>query len=505
MKIRSSGILLHVSSLPSPFGIGDMGPWAYRFADFLARARQRYWQILPLNPTEVACQSSPYHSTSAFAFNPLFISPELMVKDGLLTSKDIGAFQAVSKGPVRYGAAAAYKKRLFLRACKNFKKGRADRNYREFCIKNAFWLEDFSLFTAIRSHLRKRPWNKWDQDLRERRSKGLDAAKKSLGESIDLAMFLQYVFFRQWTALKAYCNDSGISIIGDMPIYVQYNSADLWAHRRYFKLDAHLRPSVVSGVPPDYFSSTGQLWGNPIYRWDVMKKNRYDWWIKRVVHNLNLFDFLRIDHFRGIVSSWEVPASEKNAVNGKWVMGPGEGLFRAIFKKVPNACLIAEDLGFITPDVIELRNRLEIPGMKVLQFAFDQPASIHAPHNIEKNCLVYTGTHDNNTTRGWFEKEANSEIKKRLFRYIGRRIRGKEAAGELVRLAMMSCANTVIIPMQDVLGLGENARMNRPATKAGNWQWRLMPEGISPPVADRLLELTETYGRDVKICLNVHS
>jgi 4-alpha-glucanotransferase len=252
---------------------------------------------------------------------------------------------------------------------------------------------------------------------------------------------------------------------------------------------------VVSGVPPDYFSRTGQLWGNPIYRWDVMKKSRYGWWIKRVVHNLNLFDFLRIDHFRGIVSCWEVPASEKNAVNGKWVKGPGEGLFRAIFKKIPKAPLIAEDLGFITHDVTELRNRFEIPGMKVLQFAFDNPASIHAPHNIEKNCVVYTGTHDNNTTRGWFEKEATLETKKRMFRYIGRRIRGKDAAGELVRLAMMSCANTAIIPMQDVLGLGENARMNRPATKAGNWQWRLMPEWISPPVADGLLELTETYGR----------
>ncbi|SPD75917.1 4-alpha-glucanotransferase [uncultured Desulfobacterium sp.] len=495
MKTRSSGILLHLSSLPSPFGIGDMGPWAYRFVDFLARAGQRYWQILPLNPTETTYQNSPYHSTSAFASNPLFISPELMVEGGLLTNDDIKPFKTNSKGAVEYGDVSRRKKIVFLKAYKHFKNGVARDGFDEFCTRNAFWLDDFSLFSSIRSHLRKRPWNQWDKGLRHMIPRDLTAVKKRLRESIDLAMFLQYEFYKQWSALKSYCNDKKIFVIGDMPFYVPYNSTDLWACRRYFKLNKDLRPSVVSGVPPDYFSRTGQLWGNPIYKWDVMKKDGYGWWIKRVTHNLSLFDFLRIDHFRGIASYWEVPAGEKNAVNGKWVKGPGEDLFRAIYRKIPDPPIIAEDLGFITPDVTRLVNQFKIPGMKVLQFGFDEPSSIYAPHNIGKNYVVYTGTHDNNTTRGWFENEATLQAKKRLFRYIGRRIRANEAAHELIRLAMMSRAATAIIPMQDILNLGQAARMNLPATRKGNWRWRLKPEGISPGVADRLLELTETFGR----------
>ncbi|MBW1849829.1 MAG: 4-alpha-glucanotransferase [Deltaproteobacteria bacterium] len=497
MKIRSSGILLHISALPSPFGIGDMGPWAYQFVDFLATTKQSCWQILPLNPTESVRQHSPYHSTSAFAFNPLLISPELMIEEGLLSKKDIETPPGLSKKRVDFVKVEKYKKKLFKKAYKCFHDNKGNHEYEKFCSQNAYWLDDFSLFMALKSHLHGKTWNKWEQGLRDRDLEALQRSKRELSETIDRTKFLQYIFFKQWTSLKSYCNERGIQVIGDMPIYVQYNSTDLWAHPQYFKLDDKMRPFVVSGVPPDYFSKTGQLWGNPIYRWDALKENGYGWWIQRIVHNLSLFDLLRIDHFRGIVSCWEVPAKEKNAVNGTWVKGPAEKFLHVILKKIPHAPFIAEDLGFITPDVREILHRFEIPGMKVLLFAFgeNQPTTTHAPHNISENCFIYTGTHDNNTARGWFETEATLETKKRLFRYMGRKITAKEVSWELVRLAMMSVANTAILPMQDILGLGKEARMNRPATREGNWQWRLLPAQLTSSVQARLLEITEIYGR----------
>ncbi len=497
MKARSSGILLHISSLPSPFGIGDMGPWAYRFVDFLAKAKQCFWQILPLNPTETIRDNSPYHSTSAFAFNPLLISPELMIEEGLLSHKDIEAAPKFSKKRVRYNVVADYKKKLFSKAYERFKRKRQIREYKDFCFKNAHWLDEFSLFVALSSHFSGRAWYKWKPGLRDRDASTLRNAKKELSDKINRTKFLEYVFFKQWMSLKSYCNKKGVFVIGDMPIYVQYNSADLWAHPQYFKLDDQKKPYVIAGVPPDYFSRTGQLWGNPIYNWDVMKQDDYSWWIQRIVHNLILFDLLRIDHFRGIVSHWEIPLTEKNAVNGKWVKGPGEDFLRVITKRFPHNPFIAEDLGFITPDVREMMYRFDIPGMKVLLFAFgeNQPKSTHAPHNMHQNCIAYTGTHDNNTAKGWFETEATPKTKKRLFRYLGRKITAKEAATELVRLAMMSVARTAVLPMQDVLGLGEEARMNRPASSKGNWQWRLMPGQLTGPVEAKLREMTEIFGR----------
>ncbi len=298
-------------------------------------------------------------------------------------------------------------------------------------------------------------------------------------------------------SLKSFCNETRIQIIRDMPIYVQYNSADLWQYPHYFKLDKRKRPNVVAGVPPDYFSETGQLWGNPIYSWDCLKENRYDWWIRRMGHNLQLFDFLRIDHFRGLVSHWEVPTGEEDAVNGKWVKGPAKDLFNKILKRFPSAPFIAEDLGFITPDVREVVRRFQFPGMRVLQFAFgdNQPTSTHALHNIVRNCVAYTGTHDNNTARGWFETEATAETRKKLFSYLGRKVTGKDVSWELIRLAMMSVSNTVIIPMQDVLGLGKKARMNHPGTGEGNWQWRLLPGQLNSETSARLLKMCQIYGR----------
>ena len=309
--------------------------------------------------------------------------------------------------------------------------------------------------------------------------------------------FLQYVFFQQWNSLRSYCNQRGIQIFGDIPIYVEHDGVDVWTNPELFKLDNGKKPQVVAGVPPDYFSETGQRWGNPIYRWDVLKDTGYAWWIRRLQHNIKLFDLIRIDHFRGFVGYWQVPAGEANAINGRWVEAPAEDFLNALLRRFPQLPIIAEDLGVITPDVREIMHRFELPGMKVLLFAFgdDLPTNPYIPHNLPRNCVLYTGTHDNNTTRGWFEREAAPEIKERLFRYLGREVPAEYIHWELIRLAMMSVANMVIFPMQDILGLGEEARMNRPATSQGNWQWQLSPEQLTPSLAERLLGMTELYGR----------
>lgn len=497
MKKRGSGILLHVTSLPSPFGIGDMGPWAYKFADFLMETKQSFWQMLPLNPTEIYHGNSPYHSTSAFACNPLLISPELLVKDGLLTEADLESAPEFPKGRVDYPSVVTYKEKLFEGAYERFKRKKEAHEYEQFCMQNAQWLDDFALFIGLRSRFQGKTWSEWPQEIRDREPDVLESVKRELYEGLDRTRFLQYLFFRQWISLKKYCNERGVQILGDIPIYVNYDSSDLWTHPELFKLDHDKRPYAVAGVPPDYFSETGQLWGNPIYRWDVLKERGYDWWIQRMKHNFKFFDLVRIDHFRGFVAYWEVPANEKTAKNGKWVEAPAEDFFKVLLEKFPAAPLIAEDLGIITPEVREIMQRFEFPGMKVLLFAFgeDLPTNPYAPHNVVQNCLIYTGTHDNNTARGWFEKEATPEEKKRLFLYLGREITGGEVHGELIRLAMTSVANTVIIPMQDILGLGEEDRMNRPSTKDGNWQWRLLQEAVTPDLAGRLLEMTEIYGR----------
>jgi len=497
MKKRGSGIFLHITSLPSSFGVGDLGPWAYTFVDFLADAKQAYWQILPLNPTEPAFGNSPYHSYSAFACNPLLLSPELMVRKGLLAEEDIIPDKRLRSKRVDYNSVVAFKKKVFLTAFQRFKQREDKSDYEEFCKENTSWLDDFALFLALKEHFQKRVWSDWPLDVRDRQEEALQAMKKALHEDMDRERFLQYVFNMQWSALRSYCLEKGIQIIGDIPVYVNYDSVDLWTHPELFKLDQTKRPYAVAGVPPDYFSATGQLWGNPLYRWDILKEREYDWWVQRVGHNLRLFDIVRIDHFRGFVGFWEIPATENNAVNGEWKEAPAEDFFRVLTEKHPHLPLIAEDLGVITPDVRKVMEHFAFPGMKVLLFAFgeDDPMHPYLPHTYDENCVVYTGTHDNNTVGGWFKREAKPAEKKRVFRYIGRKVKKREIHWEFIRLAMQSVARTAIIPMQDVLGLREQARMNLPATGKGNWEWRLLPEQITSQLARKISDMTETYGR----------
>jgi 4-alpha-glucanotransferase len=498
MKNRGSGILIHLTSLPSPYGIGDLGTSAYRFADFLAQGKQSYWQVLPLNPTEQINGNSPYYSFSAFAGNVLLISPELLAEAGFLTQSDLTEIPSFPNERCDYASVAPYKIRLLYRAYERFKSNNHERNsYDEFCKKNEKWLEDFALFVVIKNQFNGKSWGDWEKGLRDRNPEDLEKIRKNFGDHLEREKFLQYLFIKQWISLKNYCNEKGIQLIGDIPIYVNYDSVDVWTHPELFKLDKDKKPTCVAGVPPDYFSKTGQLWGNPIYRWDILKKTGYRWWFQRIGHNLLLFDTLRLDHFRGFVGFWEVPSTEGTAIHGKWVKAPAVHFFTALLKKFPAHSIIAEDLGVITPDVKEVMNRFGFPGMRILQFAFgeDCPTHPYLPHNYTPNTLVYTGTHDNNTTRGWFENEATPEDKKRLFRYVGREILPEECPRELHRLAMMSVANTVIIPVQDLLGLGEEAKMNRPSVAHGNWEWRLLPDQLNSSCAERLREMTTIYGR----------
>ncbi len=494
---RKSGILLHITSLPSAYGIGDLGPEAYRFADFLAGTKQIFWQILPINPIDLAHGNSPYHSISAFASNPLLISPELMVRDGLLVRSELESVPDLSKGRVDYQSAISFKERLFHFAHERFTKEGNLYEYEKFCSENSSWLGDFALFSAIKSHFQGMVWTDWPHAVRERQPGILEDLKNKLFDKVEFHKFLQYVFFTQWLSLKDYCNGLGIRIFGDIPIYVIHDSVDVWTNPELFELDREKRPSVVAGVPPDYFSDTGQLWGNPIYRWDLLRESGYTWWIRRIERNVRLFDLIRIDHFRGFVGYWAVRKEETNAVNGKWIEAPAEDFFNVLLKKFPKLPIVAEDLGVITPDVNEIMQRFQLPGMKVLLFAFGEDIAVnpYIPHNLPKDCVLYTGTHDNNTVRGWFDREVTPEIKRRVFQYIGREVSSEEIHWELIRLAMMSVADMVIFPMQDILGLGEEARMNRPATTKGNWQWRLLPGQLTPSVADKLRDMTEIYGR----------
>jgi 4-alpha-glucanotransferase len=500
LKQRGSGILLHFTSLPSPFGIGDFGPWAYRFVDFLAETKQSYWQCLPLNPTEIGHGNSPYHSLSAFGSNALLISPELLIQEGSLTEADLKPLPSFSQERVDFELVTSYKRRLLSLAYDRFKKEGANGEYGAFCSEQVSWLDDFALFVALKEEFKGRPWSDWPEHLRDRDPDALLRARERLGERIQEQKLFQYLFFKQWSSLKKYCTARGIKIIGDVPIYVVYDSADVWMHPGLFNLDREKRPVTVAGVPPDYFSKTGQLWGNPVYRWEALKSTGYEWWIERIRHNLNLFDVVRVDHFRGFMAYWEVPATETVAVNGQWVEAPGMEFFSRLSAVFPDLRIIAEDLGTITPDVWSAMEHFGFPGMKVLLFAFDEslPRNAYAPHNHTKNAVIYTGTHDNNTARAWFETEADENTKKRLSRYVGKALTGENVHRELIRLAMMSVADMAILPMQDLLGLGEWARMNRPAREKGNWQWRLMPDQVTAPLAKELLEMTEIYGRNSK-------
>ncbi len=493
---RSSGILFHPTSLPAQHGIGDMGTTAYQFVDFLADAGQSLWQVLPLGPTGYG--NSPYQSPSAFAGNPLIISLDKLIEEELLFPNDIPQLPShfMVEDRVNYTEVAAFKNPLLRRSFDIFQKrdgGKQATAFETFCTEQADWLDDYALFMALTNHL-EQSWHNWERDIATRKAAALKKWKSTLAEDIEFHKYMQYLFFRQWLQLKEYANERGVRIIGDIPIYVSYDSADVWANPKLFKLDKDNNPTVVAGVPPDYFSATGQRWGNPIYRWDQLAKNNFDWWIKRMKMTFTAVDIVRIDHFRGLESYWEVPAEEETAVNGKWTPGPSAPFFekmREVFGELP---IIAEDLGIITHEVEQLRDQFNLPGMKVLHFAFgDTDENPYLPHNYHNpNCIVYTGTHDNDTTVGWFNSRPPGE-RERIQCYLGRD--GSDIAWDLLRLAFMSIADIAIVPLQDVLRLGAEARMNVPGVAEGNWEWRLRPKTLTPGLADGLHKLTITYKR----------
>jgi 4-alpha-glucanotransferase len=503
---RASGILLHPTSLPGRFGIGDLGSEAYRFADFLADTKQRLWQVLPLGPTDAS--NSPYQCLSVFAGNPLLISLEMLVKEQFLDSADLRNAPAFPEHCVDYDAVIDFKMPLLEKSFALFEAKAAPAQqdeFESFCLSKASWLDDYALYIALSEAHGCVAWNVWEKDIRMRLPEAVRGWSKKLARGIRYHKYQQFQFFRQWATLKKYCHDRGIRLIGDMPIFIALDSATVWLHPELFYLDDEGRPTVVAGVPPDYFSETGQLWGNPLYRWDVMARDGYSWWIERFRATRSLVDIVRLDHFRGFEKYWEVPGGDATSRNGRWVPGPGAALFEAIRNTLGDVPIIAEDLGLITPEVDALRERLGFPGMRVLQFAFgdDPKAEDYRPHNYPRNCVVYTGTHDNNTTIGWFREEVLDdttqsrevrEAERRLaLKYMGSD--GREVNWDFIRLALMSVADTAIIPLQDVLGLGSGARMNRPATSEGNWTWRFKREMLSGEINNKLRELTTIYGR----------
>lgn len=486
---RACGILLHPTSLPGPGGIGSLGANARRFVDLLQQMGMSYWQVLPLTPP--ACGNSPYSAFSAFAGNPLLIDLEQIFSEGDLA--EISCFASVSENRVVYDTVAKLKMKLLCQAGSNFlSQGETARSieFRRFC-DNAGWLHDYALFMAIKQHFNSTAWNQWFNDVAQITPEKYQFYSEQLGHEIAVLKYLQWQFSRQWHGLRRYANGRGIAIIGDIPIFVAYDSADVWSHRELFLLDTDGNPTFVAGVPPDYFSATGQRWGNPLYDWIAMKQSGYQWWIDRFRSTFELFDAVRVDHFRGFEAAWYIPTGEPTAELGEWVPCPGAMLFDAIQKALGQLPIIAEDLGVITPEVLALRDRYNFPGMKILQFAFDSEA-VSLPHNHVKNGVVYTGTHDNDTTKGWYNSISEAE-RHEMCEYLG--CSGVDCVGDLMRAALMSVADTAVIPFQDILKLGSEARMNIPGTPYGNWEWRFtwdkLPEGLAVSVRKKL----ERYGR----------
>jgi 4-alpha-glucanotransferase len=495
---RCSGVLMHISSLPSRFGIGDLGSQAYSFVDFLARTGQKVWQILPLNPTTPGTGNSPYSSYSAFAGNPLFIDPLSLVETGVLEQGDLGQVPDFSHDRASHEQVWKYKKTLLDRAFfRNMDHVESDPAFNLFCEDNSYWLEDFAVFSALKARFKGAPWYKWPMELRFKNQDQIKFINNNLEEMILKEKYRQYLFFSQWSKLKTYANNRNIIIFGDLPIYVSLDSCDLWSHPGLFLLDEHNMPTHVAGAPPDYFSKTGQLWGNPLYDWQACENEDFLWWRERIKQNLIMFDLLRFDHFRGFAAYWQIEAGEKTAISGQWKPGPGEKLLSRITDMFSPARFVAEDLGHITDDVLELRDRFDLPGMKILQFAFgpDMPSNPYVPHNHVHNCVVYTGTHDNNTILGWFENELDLEGRSRLEEYLGRKLNRENVCRELIRMAMSSPARFCVIPIQDILGLDQGSRMNRPSISTGNWEWRLLPKMLNQATEDFLLRFTHIYGR----------
>ena len=491
---RSSGIILHPTSLPGPDGIGDLGPEAYRWIRFLKQSGFGLWQVLPLSPTGYG--DSPYQSFSAFAGNPFLISPTLLFEEDLLKEEDLSDRPNFPVDRVDYGPVIQWKETLLDRAYHRFKNLgslRLEHELDEFRAAEASWLDDYALFMAIKASHKLVSWDHWPKPLRNREPEALEKFRKENPDDIQRHIFRQWLFFRQWSKLKDYTNAQGIRIIGDIPIFVAYDSADAWSHPELFFMDEERQPTFVAGVPPDYFSPTGQLWGNPIYKWQVHQQSGYAWWIERIRATLARFDIIRLDHFRGFAGYWEIPAGMPTAENGRWAPGPGMDLFVALRNALKDLPIIAEDLGEITPDVIELREALGFPGMKVLHFAFqNDPNDPFLPHNYPVNCVAYSGTHDNDTTVGWYQHAPEKE-KDFARRYLARS--GDDIAWDMIRLAWSSVAVFSIAPMQDFLSLGSEARMNLPGRPGGNWTWRVNSDQINEDLIVRIREMNTLYSR----------
>jgi 4-alpha-glucanotransferase len=490
---RASGILLHPTALPGPFHLGDLGKEAYRFVDFLSRAGQSVWQVLPIGPTGYG--HSPYNALSAFAGNPALVDLQQLVDCGDLNRSRFEAAVNDSAG-IDFLQGHTLKSTLLTGAGQEFfrRPDRArHRDYHSFCEKHSDWLEDFCLFMALRDHFGGRSWSDWPERLRRRDRETLGKWRDELAGCCRLYRYQQFVFAEQWDRLKDYANRNGIRIFGDIPIFVAYDSADVWANQELFQLDDQGRPTAVAGVPPDYFSETGQRWGNPLYRWERLAADDFRWWLSRFAHQLHYSDLIRIDHFRGFQACWAIPAEEDTAVNGQWVEVPGRALFAKLRSRMKTLPLVAEDLGFITPEVEKLRDEFGFPGMVVLQFAFDSgPGNPYLPANHVANSVVYTGTHDNDTTLGWWRSLAKPQ-KDRVRDYLD--VHRPDMPWDMIRLASASIANLCIIPCQDILGLGTTARFNTPGRATGNWSWQMAPEALTPELAERLARLAEKYHR----------
>jgi len=508
-KRRVAGVLLHPTSLPGPHGVGELGPEAYRFVDFLVSSGQTLWQVLPLGPTGYG--DSPYASFSTFAGNPLLISLDTLVEDGDLAKSDLAGVPAFGPSQVDYGWVQFWKFPLLDKAARRFLdkvSGERRDDYQAFCRAEAGWLDDFALFMAVKDEYQKKAdaeklmgkmWsNYWDLDIRLKEPAAVEAWKTKLGDKVDVKKVLQYWFFRQWTALKAYANGKGVKIIGDIPIFVAADSVDVWANRRFFQLDQQGQPLFVAGVPPDYFSATGQLWGNPLYDWKALKADGFRWWLERIQATLKLVDYIRVDHFRGFEAYWEIPFGAPNAIGGRWVKAPGLDLFATVKKELGTLPILAEDLGVITPEVEHLRDSFGFPGMKILQFAFDSGEAgasgenAFLPHNYHRNCVVYTGSHDNDTMRGWFEAATPADQNYSLS-YVDGHL--DDVAWGFIRAALASTADFAVIPAQDLLNLPSSARMNTPSTLGGNWAWRLTFGQLNTALAAKLGAMTKLYGR----------
>ncbi|HEY9808858.1 MAG TPA: 4-alpha-glucanotransferase [Halomicronema sp.] len=492
MPHRASGILLHPTSLPSPFGIGDLGPEAYKFIDFLVESGQRIWQILPLGPTGHG--NSPYASYSAMAGNALLISPQILQEKGLLSHQDIAKPPQFPKDSVDYDRVINYKINLFWKAFENFQ-NQPQEEFKTFCQHHETWLEDYALFMAIKQMNRGKNWNGWNPALRDREPEALKACRMLLEVEINFIKYQQFEFFRQWGYLKRYTNDRKIQILGDLPIYVAHDSADVWAHPENFCLHPQTGNStLMAGVPPDYFSATGQLWGNPIYNWYQLRQKNYQWWVERFQAMLETVDWIRIDHFRAFESYWVVKQGESTAMNGRWIKGPSEGFFQSIEEQLGRLPVVAEDLGIITPEVEALRDKFHLPGMKILHFAFASGwGNAYLPHNYPRNCVAYTGTHDNDTTLGWLSDLPDFE-KNNFLNYLGQ-YNLSEIHWDAIRVITSSVADWAIIPLQDVLGIGREGRMNTPGIGEGNWGWRYTPGVLTKNLSSRLRNLAEIYGR----------